>query len=135
MGALRAAAAEIDLQPKPSCYLTGFGGRPGPSTGQHDPIIAHAVLLDDGQTALLVIACDLLGLHVETVAEVRLRIAGRTSIPYDNILICCTHTHSGPATSPCRDSLGYIDHEWLDRMKTRIVELAAGLPAELQAFS
>ena len=132
MGKLRAAAGQVDLRAPVGCHLTGFAGRPGPSTSMHDPVFARALLLDDGETKLLVVSCDLLGLAPETVAELRLRIQARAAIPHGNIMICCTHTHSGPASAPCRGNLGYLDYKWLEEAKARIVKLTETLPGELQ---
>lgn len=112
--------------------MTGFASRTQPAQGIHDPILARAVLLDNGETSLAIVACDLLGFSPESVAEMRRGIAERTSIPAGSVLISCTHTHSGPTSLPMRGVLGYTDHEWLGLAKERIIDLVAGLPSKLQ---
>jgi len=111
--------------------MTGFAARIEPSTATHDPIMARAVLLDDGATRLAIVSCDLIGFTPAAVADMRQRIAARSGIPGANILICCTHTHSGPASMPFRGALGHVDGKWLAEAQGRIVELVAGLPAAL----
>jgi len=129
---LRAAAAAIDLAPPPGCWLTGFAFRVSPSEGQHDPVMARALLFDDGASRLLCIACDLIGIDARTVHDLRTRIAARTNVAPHEILIACTHTHSAPATMRFRGVLGYVNERWWQRAQERIVDLAASLPAQLR---
>ena len=112
--------------------MTGFGARIKPSTGIHDPIMARAVLLDDGVTPLVIVSCDVIGFTAEAVADMRGRIAQHSRLPAAHILIGCTHTHSGPATMPFRGVMGYIDHAWLAKAERQIVDLVSGLPGELR---
>ena len=131
MGKLRAAAGEVDLKPPIGGWMTGFAARIKPSTATHDPLMAHAVLLDDGKTRLAIVSCDLIGFTPAAVAEMRQNIAARSNIPAANILICCTHTHSGPASMPLRGALGHVDSDWLGQAQGKIVDLVVGLPSAL----
>ncbi|HKG25489.1 MAG TPA: hypothetical protein VKB09_07555, partial [Thermomicrobiales bacterium] len=63
-----------------------------------DDLTARALVLDDGATRLALVVCDLIRLPASMVACARDRIAARTRIPADNVLISATHTHTGPAT-------------------------------------
>lgn len=131
MGLFRAAADKIDLAPPVGTWMTGFGSRIEPSTGTHDPITARAVLLDDGDRRLAIVSCDLLGFEPGATVEMRGRIAELSAIPAQSTLICCTHTHSGPASMEMRGAMGHVDSAWLAEAQSRIVELVAGLPARL----
>ncbi len=133
MGRLRAAAGEVDLQAPVGSWLSGFAARIEPSTGVHDPIMARALLLDDGASAFAVVSCDLIGFTPQAVARMRGRIAAATdgAIPAAHILIACTHTHSAPSTLPFHGVLGYVDGAWFAAAMRRIVDLVAGLPAKL----
>ena len=127
----KASAAQADLNPPVGSWMTGFGARISPTTGVHDPIMARAILLDDGKTKLAIVVCDLIGFTSAAVADLRHRIAKKSSIPAVNILISCTHTHSGPATMPLRGVMGYVDAEWLAEAQHKIVDLIAALSAGL----
>ena len=128
----KASAAQVDLNPPVGSWMTGFGARITPTTGIHDPIMAHAVLLDDGHSKLAIVSCDLIGFTPAAVADIRHRIARKSSIPAVNILIACTHTHSGPTSMPFRGVMGNIDATWLSEAEHKLVDLVAGLPAALQ---
>ena len=75
MTRLRAAAGQVDLQPVAGARLTGFGSRIQPSIGCHDPLMAKVLLLDDGDTKLVWISCDLIGLSPEDDARLRALVA------------------------------------------------------------
>jgi hypothetical protein len=133
MNLLQAAAGQVDLAPPVGVWLTGFGARNQPSTSQHDPILARAVLFADGRTLVAVVACDVIGFDAETVAELRQRIAAAGPIAASHILIACTHTHAGPTTMRFRSRMmGTVDTAWLPAAATKIVELVAGLADRLE---
>ncbi len=132
MSIFLAAAGEIDLEPIVGSWLTGFGLRMNPSDGQHDPLLAKAVLLSDGTTQIAIVSCDLIGIPATTIAKLRARIAERSTIPAHHIVISCTHTHSAPATMPFRGVLGYVNQHWWASAQDKIVALVIGLAAQLQ---
>jgi hypothetical protein len=133
MTTFRAAAGTVDLQPYIGQWLTGFAARPHPSDGQHDPILARAVLLDDGDTRIALVACDLIGIDAKTVSSLRNRIAEQTNgrISAGHIVFSCTHTHSAPATLRFRGVLGVVNEIWWAAAQEKIVTLVAGLEASL----
>jgi hypothetical protein len=128
----KASAAQVDLNPPVGSWMTGFGARVSPSIGVHDPIMAHALLLDDGRSKLAIVSCDLIGFTPAAVADIRHRIARKSSIPAVNILITCTHTHSGPTSMPFRGVMGMLDPNWLAEAERKVADLVEGLPAALQ---
>ncbi len=132
MGKLKASAGEVDITPPTGTWMTGYGNRIVPSRGVHDPIMARALLLDDGTTNLVIISCDLIGIEPSTAANIRCGIAEHTSIPQENILICCTHTHSGPASMRFRGAMGHIDEKWMTNAESKIIELVTTLPPRLK---
>jgi len=128
----KASAAQVDLNPAVGSWMTGFAARTVPTTGMHDPIMAHAVLLDDGKTRLAIVACDVIGFTPAAIADMRHRIAKKSAVPPVNILISCTHTHSGPVTMPFRGVMGRLDHDWLAEAQHKIVDLVVGLHDDLK---
>ena len=95
---LLAGAARREISPRQPMYLTGYPKFERTSTGIHDPLLASALYLADGATALLFVAVDILMLAHETVQRCRVDIQQVTGVPAGNILISASHTHSGPVT-------------------------------------
>ena len=96
---LKAGLAQVDISPHKPLFLVGYPHVPRTSTGIHDPLLATAVALDDGDTRLLIIAVDILFVTHRTAAACRQKLTRRTGVPSQNILISATHTHSGPVTA------------------------------------
>ena len=89
----RAGAATSNITPDIGLDIIG-GFSPIPSTHIHDELHARCLVLDDGQTKLALVVCDLLGLSRSLSVEARQQIQAATGIPPENVLISGTHTHS-----------------------------------------
>lgn len=92
-GQLRAGAATSNITPEIGREIIG-GFVPFPSTHTHDELHARCLVLDDGQTRLALVVCDLLGIDRIISEESRRQIAERHGIPREHVLISATHTHS-----------------------------------------
>jgi neutral ceramidase len=90
---LKAGAATSNLTPPLGQPIIG-GFAPFPSTHVHDELHARCLVLDDGQTRLALVVCDLLGIHRLVSEEARKLIEKGTGIPPSHVLISATHTHS-----------------------------------------
>jgi hypothetical protein len=93
--ALRIGAAEVDITPPIGYRLAGYFSE-RLSTGVHDPLHAKALVLQQGPQQLALVACDLIGVPLDVTTNARARTSKRTGIPVSNIVICATHTHTGP---------------------------------------
>lgn len=90
---LRAGAATSNITPPLGGGIVG-GFAPVPSRHIHDELHARCLVLDDGQTQLALVICDLLGVHRSVCDAARAQIEQRLGIPAANVLISATHTHS-----------------------------------------
>lgn len=83
--------SEVDITPP-----VGYDQYRGTSTGVHDPLFAKAIVFqqEDEQAALVV--CDLISITRDLSIEVRSMVSDQTGIPYSNIIVAATHTHTGP---------------------------------------
>jgi hypothetical protein len=88
---LSVGVARQNISPPIGIYLIGYGDRTKGNQGVHDELTATALALDDGLHRVVIVACDLLAINEHTVA----RIQAQTG---SNVVICCSHTHSGPIT-------------------------------------
>jgi len=65
-------------------------------TGVHDPLFAKAIVWEQGAEKAALVECDLCFITRKLSEAVRERAGVLTGIPTQNIIICATHTHSGP---------------------------------------
>jgi len=138
---LNAGASTVDISPQNSQFLFGYPQVKRYSTGIHDPLLCSALYLDDGVRNILFLANDLIYLDKKTVGEIRTRIHSQLGIFKENIMVSCTHTHSGPVTVKPMGDDGYStvpdpDPEYLIYLKNQIIHAAvmaksSARPAEI----
>jgi len=122
VSALRAGYGETIISPPLGTDLTGFGfylDRKAESV--LDDLKVRALYLNDRKTRLLIIGCDLLGLTVAQADRVRCQVSAALGLPARNILLACTHTHSGPATE-AMPGLGREDRDFVRQLPQAIVK-------------
>ncbi len=90
---LKAGAAASNITPELGQPVEGYGSRV-PTSRVHDELHARCLVLDDGETTLAIVVCDLLGIQMGLSAKARRLIEERCGIPAKNVLICATHSHS-----------------------------------------
>lgn len=126
MGELSAGIGRAVITPPPGMALMGYIHREYGAAAVHDDLYATALVLSDGRLQLALVCCDLLMLHPTTVARIRARTAALTGIPAGQLMLCCSHTHSGPVTYVTDDAAWPLRRAYLDGL----VELAAAAVAE-----
>ena len=95
---LRAGAAAVEITPKGPgpVALFGYPHVPRISEGVHDPLLAAALWLSDGERSAVLMALDLLLLDPPAARALRRAVAEALQTPEQCVFISCTHTHSGP---------------------------------------
>jgi len=94
-GALRGAAARVDITPPLGTTLIGSKGQPSDSV--RDELYAKALVLSDGRSTIALISADLLYAPLDEIANpVRAILQEKLGLARDNVMVCATHTHSGP---------------------------------------
>jgi hypothetical protein len=125
MTSLQAGYGEKKITPPLGTDLTGFGfflDRRAKIV--RDDLKARALCLRDTEKTLLIISLDLLGLTIDSADRIRRQVAKEHEIPVENVLLACTHTHSGPAAQPLL-GLGKINYSYVRRLPQAIREAAA----------
>ncbi|MHA1714245.1 MAG: neutral/alkaline non-lysosomal ceramidase N-terminal domain-containing protein [Promethearchaeota archaeon] len=98
---LKAGFQEVIITgPIGTTALAGYGGLKNTARGINDQLLANCVVLNDGSKTIAIVSLDLVGLLPDTVTKIR-ELANELTdgaIETKDILISCTHTHSGPDT-------------------------------------
>lgn len=108
--------------------------REQPSLGIHDPLYARALVLEHEGKTIALVSCDLLALGDDSVRVIRTIASQKTGIPPSNIMLSCTHTHSGPATIFLRQC-GSVNKEWLIELQGRIAQAVSEAAKRLATAS
>lgn len=96
--AFRASVVKLDITPKTSKWLMGYGARQ--STGVHDPIFHRIVAMDDGRNKFLLVSTDVCVFSPTVYDDVAERVRKETGVPPANFWWTVTHTHSAPEVGP-----------------------------------
>lgn len=120
---LRAGAAKRVITPEMNVYLAGLGNN-RLSVGVHDDIYARCLMLNDGETTIGIVSLDLIGLTMQHTLKIR-QLISNVGIEGENIILTCTHQHSGPDTiglwGPNESESG-VDPKYIEYVYGHIVE-------------
>lgn len=133
---LDAGAAAIDITPQEFPLNMPGGFRANIATEAHDPLFARTLVLRSGETTVSLTVVDSLGVDPVLIETAKERAADLTGFPADRMLVCSTHTHSGPPSSGGSGAAGSYRELLLDGIVESIVAAHAGLqPAQAAAAS
>lgn len=110
--------------------MGGYLARAKPAEDIHDPLFARALVLDDGEKRVAVVAADLLGFDRAMARSLRERIAEATGIPASHIMLTCSHTHSGPLI--VRTRIGHADRSYVESLQGKLVAVVRAAAEDLQ---
>ena len=117
---MKAGFAEIEITPPLGTRKIGWikiieGQRVA------DPLYARVAVFTSGETTLGFIQLDLLSTRWEEVVAIRSEIQSRYGIPGQNVMICATHNHGGPAIATIGDVLA--DEAYVQTMAAKVVSV------------
>jgi hypothetical protein len=95
---LRAGAAEAVITPPLGVDIYGAYHREQAEQILSD-LYARTLVLDDGDTSVAIITLDLCVVPPEVADTVCRRVEDRTGVPSAQVMLTCTHTHTGPAVA------------------------------------
>ncbi len=115
-----AGAARTDITPAGSVWMDGML-RDHPSQGVHDPLHARCLVLSatgEVSEAVAVVVLDVCALSTDDNQAMRRRVAERTGLPAERVILAATHTHSGPAAK------GFFNDKevvWVEQLAEAVV--------------
>jgi neutral ceramidase len=93
---LRAGAAQLDITPPLGTRLRGYFHERR-ATAVHDPLFVRAIALEGEGGGIAVAVCDVIGIGRKYLDRAKEQIV-EAGLALERVLICCTHTHTGPET-------------------------------------
>ena len=98
MSELLLAAVSLDVTPPPGHLLDGYAARKGVATGTADPLRATMIWLStEDSPGVLWLSLDAIAIGTTLAAELSAAAGAAAGIPPECVLVCASHTHSGPA--------------------------------------
>jgi neutral ceramidase len=90
--------------------MSGYRLRRLPAAGTHDDLQARCAVLQEGDSTCSLVSLDLIGLEHGHAAAIKRTIAERCGLEPEQVLLACTHTHSGPDTLSLHGSGEELEH-------------------------
>jgi hypothetical protein len=119
---LLVGAARVTITPKGPVWLAGYESNRR-SEGKIGELYAACLAVQSGtnQKPLVIVSLDLIGLSNSEVNRIRALLP---ELPPENVVIACTHTHSGPDTIGLWGEPGKtgVDPEYMEFLRNRVVE-------------
>jgi neutral ceramidase len=125
---LAVGAAAVELHSTDDLVIAGGIG-PGKATGQDGMLRVVATVIREPrhQTRVAIVAIDILMIRRDYLDDAAKQIEQRTGIPFDHILINCTHTHHAPSTVKIH---GYdVIPEFAAQVRDKVVEAVVAADA------
>lgn len=123
----QAGAARAEITPDQFMWMAGYGSRTAPASGKLTELWAKALVLDDADgNRGVVITLDLVGIGREVSKQVCSELKKSHDLSRNQIVICTSHTHSGPVVGKNLAPLHFwgvdaIQQELIDQYAKQLV--------------
>lgn len=128
MGPLRAGAAQVDITPPQSMFPIKVG--PEVLGGVHDPLYAHALVLDNGFTKVALVSVDTTSLP--SPEEIVKAVSDELKVPASHLSIAATHDHETPTFGGGGGANAYDVRPYQAILQKGVVEAVRQANASLQ---
>lgn len=106
---LRAGVGVADITPPEKSPSAGFGGRMGrPMKGVHDPLLATALVIDNGEKRLAFCGADHLGMLGDMIQEAAAKVHAEPGLENLEVFIGSSHTHAGGGGFLNAPGMGFV---------------------------
>ncbi len=96
-----------------------------------DDLKVRAIVLKSGNARLALMSFDLIGFSVDFADRLRRAVSRKLEIPVANILLACTHTHTGPATQAL-PGIGEVDDHFMKSLPAAAQSAAEAAAADVR---
>jgi len=116
----RVGVAKSVITPKQPMWMAGYASRNRPAEGKATELWAKAIVFEDaGKKRAVLVTLDLIGVDRDLALPLRQRIAEKLGQELAHVMICTSHTHSGPVVAKNLRPMHYLV---LDKNQRQLVD-------------
>ncbi len=119
---LKAGFARVDVTPPLGSYISGYYNDRF-AKGILDPIQLNALALSDGETTNLIVISDFIGVNRAFCETIRAKIAERTQIDPDHVMLSALHQHTSVVIE-ARKGKATLDPIYLEMVYRKYCDVA-----------
>jgi neutral ceramidase len=109
---MKAGVAKVEITPTTPVWMSGYSARTHPSEGVLIPLWAKALALESSRgRRIVIVSTDVVGIPRGVADEVAARVHTQYGLERSELLINCSHTHTGPMIWPNLMNLTVISPE------------------------
>ena len=102
----KAGIASVVITPEQSMWMAGYAARTKPSEGKAHDLYAKALALQDAEGGrLVIVTVDLIGVNRQMRDWLEKEVSRLYRLDPARLLICASHTHSGPVLHKSSESI------------------------------
>ena len=94
------------------------------STELHDDLTSTAYAFTYGEDKAILVSITVCSVGTEDLLRMRESISAQTGVPVDNIMLCATHTHTGPITKGSEGWGARDDNYFFNILEPRVIASA-----------
>ncbi|QDT05656.1 Neutral ceramidase precursor [Rubripirellula lacrimiformis] len=138
----KSGAAKVCITPDQPVWMAGYASRTAPADGKLTDLWAKALVLEDHDGSRgVIITVDLVGIDRKLSSAICVSLNERYGLTRDQVVICCSHTHSGPVVMGGLAPLHYLQlnqqhqtsiAEWTDTFHEDVVDVVGQAIGNLQ---
>jgi hypothetical protein len=131
---LNAGVGRVDISPPAGVAHAGWGSQTHQiSLGNDMPLLVTALVVANGNIELAIVDVDIGIFTTQQDLDIRRLISGESGVPFENIRLAYSHTHSGPLTFGQWITEGLdLAAEWWNKIPTACAKAVVEAKSSLQ---
>ena len=131
----KTGTAKEKVTPQDPLWMAGYAARTHPASGVLNDLWAKALVLEDERgVRAAIISLDLIGIGPDVARPICAELEAKHRLPRANVVIFCSHTHSGPVVGRAARTMHYdqvddAQRQLIDRyaasLRQSVVEMVA----------